>query len=146
MGPTEDESPLSLRAAGTVGYMDPEYYRLQLLTSKSDVYSFGVVLLELLSGYKAIHRNENDVPRNVVDYVVPYIFKDEIHRVLDRRVPPTTPFEIEAVAHVGYVAADCVTREGRDRPSMSVIVNSLERALLACVVHSRKQHHYTPTT
>ncbi|GKV22595.1 hypothetical protein SLEP1_g32453 [Rubroshorea leprosula] len=135
MGPKEDESPLSLRAAGTVGYMDPEYYRLQLLTSKSDVYSFGVVLLELLSGYKAIHRNENDVPRNVVDYVVPYIFKDEIHRVLDQRVPPPTPFEIEAVAHVGYIAADCVTREGRDRPSMSVIVNSLERALLACVVH-----------
>ncbi|KAK4413331.1 Serine/threonine-protein kinase-like protein CCR4 [Sesamum alatum] len=133
MGPQDDESHLSLRAAGTMGYMDPEYYRLQILTTKSDVYSFGIVLLELLSGRKAIHKNENGVPRNVVDYVVPYIIQDEIHRVLDRRVPPPTPFEIEAVAYVGYLAADCVMPEGRDRPTMCEVVDSLDRALEACL-------------
>jgi hypothetical protein len=135
MGPLDDESHLSLLAAGTVGYMDPEYYRLQQLTTKSDVYSFGVVLLEMLSGYKAIHKNENGVPRNVVDFVVPYIAQDEIHRVLDPKLPPPTPFEIEAVAYVGYLAVDCVSLEGRDRPSMTDIVNSLERALAACLIH-----------
>ncbi|KAL2513292.1 Serine/threonine-protein kinase-like protein CCR4 [Abeliophyllum distichum] len=133
MGPLDDQSHLSLRAAGTVGYMDPEYYRLQQLTTKSDVYSFGVVLLELLSGHKAIHKNENGVPRNVVDYVVPYIIQDEIHRVLDDRVPPPTPFEIEAVAYVGYLAADCVMPEGQDRPPMIEVVNSLDRALETCL-------------
>ncbi|OMO98895.1 hypothetical protein CCACVL1_04005 [Corchorus capsularis] len=134
LGPGEDESHISLRAAGTVGYMDPEYYRLQQLTTKSDVYSFGVVLLELLSGRKAIHMNENGMPRNVVDFVVPYIMQDEIHRVLDPRVPPPTPFEIEAVAYVGYLAADCVVTEGRDRPSMTEVVNSLDKALAACLL------------
>ncbi|KAL5845885.1 hypothetical protein ACOSQ3_009409 [Xanthoceras sorbifolium] len=134
MGPADDESHLSLRAAGTVGYMDPEYYRLQKLTTKSDVYSFGVVLLEILSGYRAIHKNENGVPRNVVDFLVPYIVQDEIHRVLDTKVPPPTPYEIEAVAYVGYLAADCVNLEGRDRPSMTDVVNSLEKALSACLV------------
>ncbi|XP_038884168.1 serine/threonine-protein kinase-like protein CCR4 [Benincasa hispida] len=133
MGPDDGASHLSLRAAGTVGYMDPEYYRLQQLTTKSDVYSFGVVLLELLSGCKAIHKNENGVPRNVVDVMVPYIVRDEIHRVLDRKVPPPTPFEIEAVKYVGYLAADCVITEGRHRPSMTDIVNCLERALAACL-------------
>ncbi|XP_050375758.1 serine/threonine-protein kinase-like protein CCR4 [Argentina anserina] len=133
MGPEDDESYLSLRAAGTFGYMDPEYYRLQQLTTKSDVYSFGVVLLELLSGYSAIHKNENGVPRNVVDFVVPYIVNDEIHRVLDPKVPPPTPFEIEAVAYVGYLAADCVSLEGRDRPSMTEIASNLERALAFCL-------------
>lgn len=133
LGPQDDESNLSLRPAGTMGYMDPEYYRLQLLTTKSDVYSFGVVLLELLSGCKAIHKNENGEPRNVVDYVVPYIIQDNISRVLDRRAPPPTPFEIEAVAYVGYLAADCVMPEGRDRPTMSEVVNSLDRALEACL-------------
>lgn len=73
------------------------------------------------------------MPRNVADYVVPYIIQDEIHRVLDARVPPPTPFEIEAVAHVGYLAADCVMPEGQDRPSMSEVVNSLDRALEACL-------------
>ncbi|XP_057974058.1 serine/threonine-protein kinase-like protein CCR4 [Malania oleifera] len=134
MGPEHEESHISLHAAGTVGYMDPEYYRLQQLTKKSDVYSFGVVLLELLSGRKAIHLNENGLPRNVVDFVVPYIIKDEIHRCLDPRVPPPTPFEIEAVAHVGYVAADCVTLEGQNRPTMTEIVYCLERAVVACSV------------
>lgn len=132
-GPQDDETHLSLRAAGTMGYMDPEYYRLQLLTTKSDVYSFGVVLLEMLSGCKAIHKNEDGVPRNVVDYVVPYIIQDNIHRILDRRAPPPTPFEIEAVTYVGYLAADCVMPEGRDRPTMSDVVNSLDRALEACL-------------
>lgn len=131
--PEDEEAHLSLLAAGTVGYMDPEYYRLQHLTSKSDVYSFGVVLLELLSGYKAIHKNENGVPRNVVDFVVPFIVQDEVHRVLDTKVPPPTPFEIEAVAFVAYLATDCVRLEGRDRPSMSQVVNNLERALAACL-------------
>ncbi|KAH7524996.1 hypothetical protein FEM48_Zijuj06G0178400 [Ziziphus jujuba var. spinosa] len=132
MGPEEEGSHLSLLAAGTVGYIDPEYYRLQQLTSKSDVYSFGVVLLELLSGLKAIHKNENGVPRNVVDYMVPYIVRDEIHRVLDPKVPPPTPFEIEAVKYIGYMAADCVALEGRDRPTMLEIVGYMERALAAC--------------
>ncbi|GAV57549.1 Pkinase domain-containing protein/RCC1_2 domain-containing protein [Cephalotus follicularis] len=135
MGPSDDKAHLSLHAAGTVGYMDPEYYRLQHLTTKSDVYSFGVVLLELLSGYTAIHKNENGIHRNVVDFVVPYIVADELHRVLDPKVPPPTPFEIEAVTYVGYLAADCVKLEGRDRPSMTQIVNSLERAFSACLIH-----------
>lgn len=133
MGPQENVSHLSLHAAGTVGYIDPEYFRLQQLTTKSDVYSFGVLLLELLSGYKAIHLNEKRMPRNVVDYVVPYIIQDDIHRVLDPKVPSPTPFEIEAVAYIGYLAADCVTLEGQDRPTMTEIVNSLERALVACL-------------
>ncbi|KAL3641444.1 hypothetical protein CASFOL_016412 [Castilleja foliolosa] len=133
MGPQDGKTHLSLLAAGTMGYMDPEYYRLQVLTTNSDVYSFGIVLLELLSGCNAIHKNENGVPRNVVDYVVPYIVQDELHRVLDRRVPPPTPFEIEAVAYVGYLAADCVALKGTDRPTMSDVVSSLDRALEACL-------------
>lgn len=132
-GPDDDGSHISLHAAGTVGYVDPEYYRLQHLTPKSDVYSFGVVLLELLTGCRAIHKNENGVPRNVVDLAVPYIIHNEIHRVLDPKVPVPTPFEIEAVAYVGYLAADCVGLEGRDRPTSTEIVNRLEKALAACL-------------
>ncbi|ONK57690.1 uncharacterized protein A4U43_C09F3070 [Asparagus officinalis] len=123
---------VSPSAAGTVGYMDPEYYRLQRLTAKSDVYSFGVVLLEILSGCKVIQRyEESGTPKNVVEFAVPHIVADDLHRVLDPRIAPPTPSEIEAVAYVGYLAADCVSPEGRDRPTMTEIVNGLERALVA---------------
>ncbi|XP_071686380.1 serine/threonine-protein kinase-like protein CCR4 [Rutidosis leptorrhynchoides] len=133
LGPPDNGSHLSLGAAGTVGYMDPEYYKYGQLTAKSDVYSFGVMLLELLSGHRAIQKNETGERRNVVDSVVPYIENDVIYRILDRKVPPPTAFEIEAVKNVGYLAADCVTLLGKDRPTMSELVICLERALSDCL-------------
>ncbi|KAK1276690.1 Serine/threonine-protein kinase-like protein CCR4 [Acorus gramineus] len=118
------------RAAGTFGYMDPEYYRLQRLTTKSDIYSFGVVLLELLTGLKAIHWDEETrAPRNVVDCVE----DEEVRCPLDRRIPPPTPAEIEAVERLGYIAATCVRLKSYDRPTMTDVVAGLERALLACL-------------
>ncbi|KAJ9184385.1 hypothetical protein P3X46_004116 [Hevea brasiliensis] len=62
-------SHVSTCARGTLGYVDPEYYRNYQLTDKSDVYSYGVVLLELLTSQKAIDfsRDQDDV--NLVIYV-----------------------------------------------------------------------------
>ncbi|KAI3950651.1 hypothetical protein MKW92_050555 [Papaver armeniacum] len=104
------------------------------LTTKSDVYSFGVVLLELLTGLKAIHLNESGAPRNIVDYIVPYILDDKMHCVLDPKLSAPTPYEIEAVTQLGYLAADCVNLEGRNRPSMNEVVSCLEDALADCEV------------
>ncbi|XP_075644346.1 serine/threonine-protein kinase-like protein CCR4 [Castanea sativa] len=133
--PMDDESHQwsDFAVVGTPGYINPEYLWHQQLTTKSDVYSFGVVLLKMLSGYKAIHKNENGLPRNVVDFLVPYIAQDEIHGVLDPKVPSPTPFERKAVADVGSLAMAYVSLKGQDRPSMTDIVNSLQRALDACV-------------
>ncbi|KAF8781323.1 hypothetical protein HU200_000586 [Digitaria exilis] len=118
---------------GTVGYMDPEYYRLQHLTDKSDVYSFGVVLLELMSGCRVVQRYAESVtPKNVVEFAVPHILADDVARVLDPRLPAPTAGEAEALAYVGYLAADCVGPIGCDRPSMTEVVDALERALVAC--------------
>jgi hypothetical protein len=122
-----------LYTGGTVGYMDPEYYRLQHLTDKSDVYSFGVVLLELMSGCRVVQRYAESVtPKNVVEFAVPHILADDVARVLDPRLPAPTPDEAEALAYVGYLAADCVGPVGCDRPSMTEVVDALERALAAC--------------
>ncbi|KAG0493189.1 hypothetical protein HPP92_004183 [Vanilla planifolia] len=137
-GEAVEEDDEEEAAAGTVGYMDPEYYRLRHLTAKSDVYSFGVVLLELLTGCRAVERDEESgTPRNLVEEVVPRIEADEVHCLLDGRLPPPTPCEIEAVMYVGYLAADCVSALGSDRPTMTEVVAGLERAVSTCADHNQ---------
>ncbi|KAK1288820.1 Serine/threonine-protein kinase-like protein CCR4 [Acorus calamus] len=119
------------RAEGTVGYMDPEYYRMRRLTMKSDVYSFGVVLLELLTGLRAIHWDEEArAPRNVVDLPTE---GGDVRQVLDKRLPPPTPVEIEAVERIWEVAASCVRLESHDRPTMTDVVAGLECAVTVCL-------------
>ncbi|XP_010920862.2 putative serine/threonine-protein kinase-like protein CCR3 [Elaeis guineensis] len=133
MEPESDSGHLSMRAAGTVGYMDPEYYGLHHLTVKSDVYGLGVVMLEVLTGKRAIFKDkEEGNPTSVVDYAVPSIGAGDLGRVLDTRVGPPGPHEAEAVELVAYTAVHCVSLEGRERPFMADIVANLESALALC--------------
>ncbi|KAK4484660.1 hypothetical protein RD792_007249 [Penstemon davidsonii] len=46
----EENTHISTRIAGTIGYMAPEYAMRGYLTDKADVYSFGIVALEIVSG------------------------------------------------------------------------------------------------
>ncbi|CAH8360385.1 unnamed protein product [Eruca vesicaria subsp. sativa] len=139
MGPElgKDHQQRPMKAAGTVGYIDPEYYSLNVLTDKSDVYGLGVVLLELLTGKRAIFRNGGDVeeecaPVHLVEYAVSAIEMGELGRVLDPRVGLPELGEGDAVELVGNTAMHCVNAEGRNRPTMTDIVGNLERALELC--------------
>ncbi|KAL2549684.1 putative serine/threonine-protein kinase-like protein CCR3 [Forsythia ovata] len=134
MGPENDRDYRPMKAAGTVGYIDPEYYGLNVLTAKSDVYGLGVVLLELLTGKRALFKTgENGgAPISVVDYAVPAIMAGELAKILDPRVGPPEINESEAVELVAYTAMHCVHLEGKDRPTMTDIVANLERALALC--------------
>ncbi|KAG2406707.1 hypothetical protein LR48_Vigan03g297900 [Vigna angularis] len=134
MSPEPDRDHRPMKAAGTVGYIDPEYYGLNVLTAKSDVYGLGVVLLELLTGKRAIFKYGEDggSPLSVVDFAVPRILAGELVKILDARVGPPDVNEAEAVELVAYTAVHCVNLEGKDRPTMADIVVNLERALDIC--------------
>ncbi|KAK3228928.1 hypothetical protein Dsin_000809 [Dipteronia sinensis] len=132
----ENRENQPIKAAGTVGYIDPEYYGLNVLTAKSDVYGLGVVLLELLTGKRAIFKdgeNEGSPPISIVDYAVPAIMAGELMKVMDPRVGLPALNEVEAVELVAYTAMHCVHLEGKERPTIADIVSNLERALTLCV-------------
>ncbi|KAK0592989.1 hypothetical protein LWI29_028717 [Acer saccharum] len=134
----ENSENRPIKAAGTVGYIDPEYYGLNVLTAKSDVYGLGVVLLELLTGKRAIFKDgegegEGNTPISIVDYAVPAIMAGELVKVMDPRVGLPALNEAEAVELVAYTAMHCVNLEGRERPTIADIVSNLERALTLCV-------------
>lgn len=82
LGPSDSSKPLSELPAGTLGYLDPEYYRLHYLTTKSDVYSFGVLLMEVVTGRIAVDEYDDG---NLVEWAVPLIKKGEIMSILDPR-------------------------------------------------------------
>ncbi|KAL4290602.1 hypothetical protein GQ457_14G025940 [Hibiscus cannabinus] len=134
MGPESDQDYRPMKAAGTVGYIDPEYYGLNVLTTKSDVYGLGVVMLELLTGKRAIFKNEDNGgnPMSLVDFAVPAIMAGELAKVLDIRVGPPEMNEAEAVELMAYTAMLCVNLEGKERPTISDIVSNLDRAVTVC--------------
>ncbi|KAG8364400.1 hypothetical protein BUALT_Bualt19G0124900 [Buddleja alternifolia] len=125
LGPANSSSPLAELPAGTLGYLDPEYYRLHYLTTKSDVYSFGVLLLEILSGRKAIDMQYEE--GNIVEWAVPLIKAGNIESLLDPVLKP--PSDLESLKRIANVASKCVRMRGKERPSMDKVTTGLERAL-----------------
>ncbi|CAJ1955556.1 unnamed protein product [Sphenostylis stenocarpa] len=126
LGPADSSSPLAELPAGTLGYLDPEYYRLHYLTTKSDVYSFGVLLLEILSGRKAIDMQYEE--GNIVQWAVPLIKSGDIASILDPVLKP--PPDLDALRRIANVACKSVRMRGKDRPSMDKVTTVLERGLV----------------
>lgn len=125
LGPADSSSPLAELPAGTLGYLDPEYYRLHYLTTKSDVYSFGVLLLEILSGRKAIDMQFEQ--GNIVEWAVPLIKAGGITAILDPVLKH--PSDLDSLKRIANVASKCVRMRGKERPSMDKVTTALERAL-----------------
>lgn len=123
-------SHVSTCAQGTMGYLDPEYYRNYQLTDKSDVYSFGVVLLELLTSQRAIDftRGEDDV--NLAVYVLQRANTGSIMEVVDKRLlagdeeePPSKV--ITTVKAFADLALTCLREKKGDRPGMKDVTQQL---------------------
>ncbi|XP_028780005.1 serine/threonine-protein kinase-like protein ACR4 isoform X1 [Neltuma alba] len=141
LGPADSSSPLAELPAGTLGYLDPEYYRLHYLTTKSDVYSFGVLLLEILSGRKAIDMQYEE--GNIVEWAVPLIKAGDITAILDPVLKP--PPDLEALKRIANVACKCVRMRGKERPSMDKVTTTLERALAQLMGSPSNEQPILPT-
>ncbi|KAK1294607.1 putative receptor protein kinase CRINKLY4 [Acorus calamus] len=144
LGPVDSGSPLSELPAGTLGYLDPEYYRLHYLTTKSDIYSFGVLLLEILSGRKAIDMRFEEC--NIVEWAVPLIKAGDVGAVLDQSLAgPACAEGGEALKRIANVACKCVRMRGKERPSMDRVTTALERALAMLMGSPSEEQAILPT-
>ncbi|KAG1347645.1 nodulation receptor kinase [Cocos nucifera] len=126
--PQEGDSAASLEVRGTAGYLDPEYYSTQQLSTKSDVFSFGVVLLEIITGREPlnIHRPCNEW--SLVEWAKLFIKESRIEEIVDPSIKGQ--YHSEAMWRVIEAALACTEPFSSYRPSMVDIVRELEDALI----------------
>ncbi|XP_057482709.1 receptor-like protein kinase FERONIA [Actinidia eriantha] len=118
---------ISTVVKGSIGYLDPEYYRRQQLTEKSDVYSFGVVLFEVLCARPPVDKT---LESNQVSLAA-WARSSYENGTLDQIVDGNLKGEIapECLKKFGEIAISCLHDEGIKRPSMNDVVWNLEFAL-----------------
>ncbi|XP_052158719.1 probable LRR receptor-like serine/threonine-protein kinase At1g51810 [Oryza glaberrima] len=123
---TPSHTHISTIAAGTVGYLDPEYHATFQLTVKADVYSFGIVLLEIITGQPSVLVDPE--PVHLPNWVRQKIARGSIHDAVDSRL--MHQYDATSVQSVIDLAMNCVGNVSIDRPSMTDIVIKLKECLL----------------
>ncbi|CAL9105922.1 unnamed protein product [Musa acuminata var. zebrina] len=119
-----DHGHVSTNVKGTLGYLDPEYFMTQQLTTKSDVYSFGVVMLELITARLPIEKGK-------------YIVR-EVKMAMDKSDKEyyglrdiIDPAILNVGSLIGFqrfveLALQCLEDTSEDRPTMNDIVKEIE--------------------
>ncbi|XP_065850784.1 probable LRR receptor-like serine/threonine-protein kinase At1g07650 [Euphorbia lathyris] len=120
----DDNTHISTRIAGTIGYMAPEYAMRGYLTSKADVYSFGVVALEIVSGKS----NTNYRPKEEFVYLLDWAYVLQERESLLELVDPElgSAYSSEEAIVMLNVALLCTNASPTLRPTMSQVVSMLE--------------------
>ncbi|KAJ9562795.1 hypothetical protein OSB04_007955 [Centaurea solstitialis] len=120
----EENTHISTRIAGTIGYMAPEYAMRGYLTDKADVYSFGVVALEIVSGKS----NTNYRPKEEFVYLLDWAYVLEEQGSLLELVDPGlgSKYPKEEALRMLNLALLCTNPSPTLRPPMSSVVKMLD--------------------
>ncbi|KAL6570542.1 hypothetical protein OROGR_000092 [Orobanche gracilis] len=120
----EENTHISTRIAGTIGYMAPEYAMRGYLTDKADVYSFGIVALEIASG----RSNTNYRPKEEFVYLLDWAYVlQEQGNLLDLVDPSLgSDYSKSEALRMLNLSLLCANPSPTLRPSMSSVVSMLE--------------------
>eukprot|EP00253_Pinus_taeda_P002855 PITA_02855 len=116
----EDKNHIQTRAAGTYGYMAPEYAMRGQLSVKTDIYSFGVLVLEIVTGRKS---SDTDFPPEIETLLewAWILFKNgNLLTVIDSTLRETC-WE-EQVLRCIQVALLCTQADAGIRPTISNVI------------------------
>lgn len=123
-----DLTHVSTCAQGTLGYLDPEYYRNYQLTDRSDVYSFGVVLLELVTSMKAIDFRRSQDEVNLTVMVQSRADQGKLDDVFAAELTQgASKWVVDSMRSVLSLALDCLKENRQSRPSMKEVADKLRQ-------------------
>ncbi|XXG90303.1 hypothetical protein AAC387_Pa12g2107 [Persea americana] len=120
----EENTHISTRIAGTIGYMAPEYALRGYLTDKADVYSFGIVALEIVSGKSNTNYKQKVDGVYLLDWA--YVLQERESQL--ELVDPKLGSEFNKEEAIGMIniALLCTSTSSPLRPTMSSVVSMLE--------------------
>ncbi|XP_076958586.1 putative LRR receptor-like serine/threonine-protein kinase At1g53440 [Bidens hawaiensis] len=122
----EENTHISTRIAGTIGYMAPEYAMRGYLTDKADVYSFGVVALEIVSGKSNTNYRAKEEFVYLLDWA--YVLQEQ-GNLLELVDPSLGKYSKTEAMRMLNVALLCTNPSPSLRPPMSSVVKMLEGKL-----------------
>jgi len=127
------DTHITTQPAGTLGYLDPEYYNTSRLSEKSDVYSFGVVLLELITGQPPAVTITSTDRIHIALWVRQKLSMGNIESIVDPRMEGE--YDVNSVWKVAELALQCKEQPSRERPTMTHVVMELKETLELDALH-----------
>ncbi|KAK7351614.1 hypothetical protein VNO77_11194 [Canavalia gladiata] len=121
------------RIRGTRGYMAPEWVFNLTITSKVDVYSYGIVVLEMITGKSAtkdIEISDDGVEKQHLSLVT-WLRETQnngsawVNEILDPMIEGG--YDEDKMEALARVALQCVEEEKDKRPTMSQVVEILQK-------------------
>ncbi|KAG0630228.1 hypothetical protein M758_1G163700 [Ceratodon purpureus] len=120
-----NETHVTTIAAGTLGYLPPEYLDTGKITEKGDVYSFGVVLLELLTGKRPNDDSFRDHDFSVVQWANALLAENHPEDIFDEIILGAT--SDEDLLTTLSIAMHCTNGVPKERPNMQHVVKMLQK-------------------
>ncbi|XP_066338562.1 receptor-like serine/threonine-protein kinase SD1-8 isoform X2 [Miscanthus floridulus] len=117
----EDEKATDA-VVGTCGYMDPEYFCTNIISTKSDVYAFGVTLLEIITALPATYGSERQA--SLVGYAWKLWSLGRAVELIDPSLSDES--RIVEILRCIQIALLCVQFNRADRPTMSDVLMMLK--------------------
>lgn len=123
-----DKSPDATVAAGTMGYLAPEYLLTGRASEKTDVFSYGAVVLEVASGRRPIEKETSGVGKvavngNLVEWVWSLHREGRLLTAADARLEGE--FDENEMRRVLLVGLACSYPDPLARPTMRGVVQML---------------------
>ncbi|PQQ08617.1 calmodulin-binding receptor-like cytoplasmic kinase 3 [Prunus yedoensis var. nudiflora] len=124
LGPVDSEQThISTKVKGTVGYLDPEYMKTYQLTPKSDVYSFGILLIEIITGRRPVELKRPVEERVTLRWAFKKLNEGRMLELVDPALEEVV--DAEVVVKIFDLAIQCAAPIRADRPDMKSVGEQL---------------------
>ncbi|KAH6799382.1 hypothetical protein C2S51_035866 [Perilla frutescens var. frutescens] len=120
----ENQSHVSTKFAGTLGYTAPEYAIHGHLSEKVDTYSFGVVILEMMSGRRISDVNVDSENEYLLEEAWK-LHESGMHQKLADETLDSNEYKPEELKKMVEIALLCTQSPASSRPTMSEILAML---------------------